>query len=91
MPKKNKLGIFLKKKRIEAGLTQLEVANALDYSSSQFVSNWERGHSQPPLKVFSDLCEIMDVNRDELFELVLEVAIDAVTDDLKTKFTGWKS
>lgn len=34
---------LLKEKRLASGLSQLEIAKTLGYSSGQFVSNWERG------------------------------------------------
>ena len=43
------IGKFLKEKRTKAGLTQQEVALGLSYDTAQFVSNWERGISLPPL------------------------------------------
>lgn len=55
------VGNFLKEARESAGLTQQEVASKLSYSTAQFVSNWERGISLPPLdilRVFSKICEV---------------------------------
>lgn len=43
------LGTFLKKARVQAGLTQKNLADYLGYSSAQFISNFERGISMPPL------------------------------------------
>jgi transcriptional regulator with XRE-family HTH domain len=43
------IGKLLKQKREEAKLTQRDVAEVLDYTSSQFVSNWERGIVLPPM------------------------------------------
>ncbi len=42
------LGKRLYQLRIAAGLTQREVGNALEYSSAQFISNFERGIAPPP-------------------------------------------
>jgi transcriptional regulator with XRE-family HTH domain len=44
------LGGALKKGREAAGLTQRDVSDELKYSSAQFISNFERGISAPPLK-----------------------------------------
>lgn len=43
------LGQFLQDARLEAGLTQKNLADYLGYSSAQFISNFERGISLPPL------------------------------------------
>lgn len=44
------LGSYLQKCREAAGLTQREISLELEYSSAQFISNFERGISAPPLK-----------------------------------------
>lgn len=55
------IGRFLKLARESADLTQHDVAHALAYSSPQFISNWERGVSLPPLEVLPKLSEIYRV------------------------------
>ena len=35
------LNEYLRQKRLDSGLSQLDVAQALGYASPQFVSNWE--------------------------------------------------
>lgn len=55
------LGIYLQAKRVEAGITQRELADQLQYSSAQFISNFERGLSAPPLprlKLISRTCKL---------------------------------
>lgn len=42
------VGKFLRKKREAADKTQWDIAKTLDYTSAQFVSNWERGIALPP-------------------------------------------
>lgn len=66
------LGNFLKHKRIEANLTQRELAHALGDMNSQFVSNWERGLCAPPSHCFQKLIELLKVNREQLVEVMLE-------------------
>lgn len=46
---KHKFGDFLREKRMKAGLSQKEVALGLGYTTPQFISNWERGLSNPPI------------------------------------------
>jgi transcriptional regulator with XRE-family HTH domain len=62
---------FLKESRMAAGLTQTEVASKLGYSSAQFVSNWERGLSSPPIKTLARLIKIYKVNPNVVMELCL--------------------
>lgn len=43
------MGQLIKKARHSAGLTQASLAKKLGYKSPQFVSNWERSESLPPI------------------------------------------
>lgn len=42
------VGQYLAEARAAAGLSQGDVAKQLEYTSAQFVSNWERGICFPP-------------------------------------------
>jgi transcriptional regulator with XRE-family HTH domain len=81
-----KLAQFLKNKRIIAGFSQKDVATKLGYSTSQFISNWERGVSQPPLSTLRKLAEVFQINAEEMFNVLLESTIAQVEVDLKRKF-----
>lgn len=63
---------YLKEKRIESGLSQLDVAKVLGYSSPQFVSNWERGLVSPPLETIAVLVELYKVPPSEVIEYILK-------------------
>ena len=82
----NGLAVFLKDKRIVAGLSQKDVALKLGYSTSQFISNWERGISQPPLATLRKIAELYKVSADEMFNVLLRSTISQVEIDLKKKF-----
>lgn len=56
------VGVVLKAAREKAGLTQGDVAERLHYTTPQFVSNWERGISLPPLDVLPKLTDVLDVS-----------------------------
>lgn len=71
MKKRGQLAVFLKEKRVQAGLTQSQVAEKLGYSSPQFVSNWERGLANPPVFILRDLTKMYKVPADEMFQLLL--------------------
>jgi transcriptional regulator with XRE-family HTH domain len=62
---------FLREKRIAAGLSQLEVAQKLGYSSPQFVSNWERGLVSPPLETLATLIRLYKLNSHDLIRRLL--------------------
>jgi transcriptional regulator with XRE-family HTH domain len=51
------LGSALQSARERVGLTQREVSVDLGYSSAQFISNFERGISAPPLKKLKTLAK----------------------------------
>lgn len=53
-------GKFVKKARIQAGLTQNQLAKRLGYDTSQFVSNIERGLCAYPLNKFKKVAKILD-------------------------------
>lgn len=89
LKKKITLADFLKQKRIAAGLSQADVADKLGYSTPQFISNWERGVSRPPISVLKKLGELFKASSEDLFEVVLNETISEVTQDFRNKF--WKS
>jgi len=52
---------LIKKKRYELRLSQKDLATQLGYSCGQFISNWERGVSTPPLDITRSLCKILKI------------------------------
>ena len=61
-------GIYLRKLREKQKLSQGEVATAMGYKSPQFISNWERGLSSPPLKALVKLADIYDIPKEKLYK-----------------------
>lgn len=82
------IGKYLKEKRVAKGLSQGDVAKKLGYTTSQFISNWERGESNPPLNTLRKIAEVYEISPDELFDFVLKATIAEVTEDLNKKFYG---
>ncbi len=66
------LGAYLQELRMKKRLTQREVSLRLGYSSAQFISNFERGISMPPLKKLKELKVIYGASRIRLVGLALE-------------------
>lgn len=90
---KNLLSDFLKRKRVSAGLSQRDVADKLGYETPQFISNWERGVSYPPVKELGKIAAMYKTSAQELFDLLLNNTIQEVTEDLRRKFAtsvAWK-
>lgn len=88
MRQKNMLAEFLKQKRIAAGLSQRDVADKLGYSTPQFISNWERGVSRPPINALKKLGELYKISSDTLFEVTLDSTVQEITEDLRRKFAS---
>lgn len=73
--------IFAKKLsfyRKSAGMTQLELAEKLNYSDKS-VSKWERGEGLPDVVVLTKICELFSIRVDELLnEKAPERPVDTV-------------
>lgn len=80
------LAEYLKNKRSSSGLTQGAVATKLGYSSAQFVSNWERGLSLPPIQTLKKLCVLYKVNQDEMYNHLVDYSVTELKADLHKKF-----
>lgn len=59
------IGKFIKEKRIEKGLTELELAKKISVSELS-ISKWESGNSFPSTKIMLSLCRELDVTANEL-------------------------
>ena len=66
------LGEYLQEMRMKSNLTQREVSLELGYSSAQFISNFERGISSPPLKKLKELIRMYKMPVEKVMGLVLE-------------------
>ncbi|MBS1970654.1 MAG: helix-turn-helix transcriptional regulator [Bdellovibrionales bacterium] len=84
------LSVFLRESRMRAGLSQAQVARRLKYGTAQFISNWERGVSEPPLKAIKILAKIYNIPAEEIFEVVLRTTLEKVKEDLTAKFRDAK-
>jgi len=62
------LGRYVRAAREKAGLTQFQLAKQLSYTSAQFISNWERGQSSPPLDVLPKLAVALSLSPKELLD-----------------------
>jgi len=57
--------------RERAGLTQREVSDSLGYSTSQFISNVERGRCRFPIQKLSKIKKLYRLSTDQMIDLVL--------------------
>ncbi len=65
----SRIGDYFRDRRVDAGLTQADVAQALSLSTGQFISNWERGVSMPPMDYLPKLVKLYKMSKSELLEL----------------------
>jgi transcriptional regulator with XRE-family HTH domain len=86
--KSKTLSQFLKQAREKADLSQRQVADELGYQSAQFISNWERGISSPPMKTLKRLGELYRVSAEDLYEIMVEDTLRRVEADLHKEFYG---
>ena len=89
-PQAKQLAELLKQKRIRAGLSQRDVSDALGYSTPQFISNWERGISTPPMDAIPKLAEIYLSDIEDLGSAIIEFAVADYRAQLVRKFAGHK-
>lgn len=70
-----KLKDIIKMKRLEKGFSQSSLAKILGYSSGQFVSNWERGESYPPVDRLAKMSLLFEMDDIVLFNLYVEESV----------------
>ena len=85
-----KFADFLRSSREKADLTQKQVADQLGYKTSQFVSNWERGHSIPPMNALKTLSKMYKLSLNELFEQVLGASLAMSEELMRTQYSQLK-
>ena len=61
MNEKKSFGEYIRKKRLEAGLTQKELAGQLFVTEST-VSKWERGLSYPDVSLVTAICGALSIS-----------------------------
>lgn len=66
------LNEFLIQARENKGMTQKHLAKKLGIVSPQLISNWERGLCTPPIKKLNKLSEILEIEFDPTFEMVMK-------------------
>jgi transcriptional regulator with XRE-family HTH domain len=75
-----RLGAFLRARRQELNLTQGQVARKMGLQSSQYVSNWERGVSLPPVFHAASIRKII-----RIYGLTLHEYVDRILFEQKVR------
>ncbi len=73
---KEKLGVFLKQKRLKAGLSQDAIAKAIGLQSAQFISNIERGLCSVPGYILKSMVDEYDINRAEFIKYISNLEVE---------------
>lgn len=81
-------GGFLAHCRKVRGLSQKDVADYLGYKNGQFISNWERDKSQPPIPVLKDLAKLFQIPEETIFNVVLEQHLRDIAAQLHKQLVG---
>ncbi len=77
------IGSYLKEIRQKRNITQAELAKKLGYTTSQFVSNWERGLCSPPLDSIVEISDFLAIPKSTIMGLILE----QTKSELERRFT----
>lgn len=64
------IGNLIRSKRTEKGVSLSGLGNHLGYTP-QFISNWERGVSNPPLEKIRPICEYIGISIKEAKEALI--------------------
>ncbi|RYZ67224.1 MAG: XRE family transcriptional regulator [Proteobacteria bacterium] len=76
---------YLRELRNAAGLSQGDVAKIMGYSSAQFISNWERGLSLPPVTALRQIAFIYKVPTEKLAENFMIFSLKKMEAELNAK------
>lgn len=86
MAKKSEFHHYLRELRNAVGLAQEDVAEHLGYASAQFISNWERGISHPPMNALPRLAQLYKVPTEELYTTMEKAIVKNLKDSLRRRF-----
>lgn len=75
------LGDLLARCRLGAGLTQRQVSDHLEYSSAQFISNFECGRVIPPAAKLGRMIKLYNVPK----QLVVDAVVAAYRKELEAE------
>ena len=68
----NKIGKYLKQRRVDSELAQHDLMKTLGFSSPQYISNVERGICGPPINQLYNWCMTVGANREYIYNLLLD-------------------
>lgn len=63
-------GSFLKYHREKKGFSQGNLSKILGYKSPQFVSNWERNISLPPMTMLAEISSVLKIKKNDVIDML---------------------
>ncbi len=81
---------YMKQLREQAGLSQVQLSEALGYTTPQFISNWERGVSHPPVSQIKKIATLLKTDPQAMFDVILNDVLISTREKYFRKF-GWKA
>ena len=77
--------VYIKKARLAADMSQGYLAKALDFSTNQFVSNWERGLAYPSIESVPKLAKALAVKPHDLASALVDCMCEKYRKKLEQK------
>lgn len=78
------LGQMIRQLRKSRGLTQVDLARAIDVSSGQVISDWERGYgARPPVQAMRRLIRYFGLAEEEVRRIYLDSEIQRLARDIE--------
>lgn len=74
-----KINSLLKSARVVKQMSQVEVGKRLGYKNGQFISNWERGLSMPPISKVKDLCKLYGIEKKKMIGLYIKAKLNEIS------------
>lgn len=69
-------------------MSQSELSHKLGYKNGQFISNVERGLCSIPLKSLGLFCEVLDISKDKVVEVILKDTESTIDQHFKRSRLG---
>jgi transcriptional regulator with XRE-family HTH domain len=77
----------IRTRRLEMGLTQLEISKKIGLESPQYISNIERGLCAPSVEVLQKLVHILKIDAHEIVDMM----VNSYRQKLESKFLKRRS
>jgi transcriptional regulator with XRE-family HTH domain len=82
-PQFKNIANLIESKRLEAGLTQKQLAKLLGYNNAQTVSNIERGACSLPTKNLNQACTVLKISHQAMTEALVADYLVKIETNLK--------